>query len=112
MRVFSRDVFVRRMNELASRRKIFVVTSNYLGPTQCAQTREIEDDRVPAEFFVPNLMRVLGFGDDREELWGDICAASKQLIIRKSLANFRLVYTLVGEIMPANKYRVIREQIF
>ena len=111
MRPFSRDVFVRRMNELASRRKKFVVTSEYIGPTRRAEARD--DDVISTEEFeVPNPMRVLGFGGDREELWRDIHAASKQLNLRKLRADIRLVDALVREILPDYENGAIGEDFF
>ncbi len=41
MRPFSRDVFVRRMNELAARGKKFVVTSEYVGPKRAPKRTAI-----------------------------------------------------------------------
>lgn len=112
MRPFSRDVFVRRMNELASRRKKFVVTSEYVGPTRRAENRNEDNGDTTEEFDVPNPMRVLGFGGDREEMWRDIHAASKQLNTRKLRADIRLIDALVREILPDYENGAIGEDFF
>jgi hypothetical protein len=103
MRPFSRDAFVRRMNDMASKRKKFVVTSEYIGPTRRAAVGGDDDRHSAEEFDVPNPMQVLGFRGDREQLWRDIHAASKQLNLRKLRADVRLVDGLVREILPITK---------
>jgi hypothetical protein len=112
MRPFSRDVFVRRMNELAARRKKFVVTSEYVGPTRRTEARNEDDGGGTEEFDVPNPMRVLGFGGDREEMWRDIHAASKQLNARKLRADIRLFDALVRDILPAYENGAIDDEFF
>ncbi|MAF47076.1 MAG: hypothetical protein QF393_09585 [Rhodospirillales bacterium] len=112
VRPFSRDTFVRRMNELASRRKKFVVTSDYVGPTRRGEGRDEEEENTTEEFEVPNPMRVLGYGGDRDELWKDIRAASTQLNARKLRSDIRLIDTLVREILPDYENSAIGEEFF
>ena len=88
-----------------------MVPSEYIGPTRRAEAHD-DDVNSTEEFEVPNPMRVLGFGGDREELWRDIQVASKQLNVRKLLADIRLVDALVREILPDYENGAIGEEFF
>lgn len=89
-----------------------MVTSEYVGPTWRSELRNEEDANTTEEFDVPNPMRVLGFGGNREEMWRDIHAASKQLNTRKLRADIRLVDALVREILPDYENGAIGEEFF
>jgi CheY-like chemotaxis protein len=96
---FTRDVFVRRMNELAWHRKKFVAVSSYIGPTRRSGNRP--GRKTAEEFEVPNPVQATGTGVPREQQWKEIAIAAKQLNARKLNADVEMFRTLVHEILPS-----------
>ena len=102
---FSRDHFVMRVNELARRRKKFVATSSFIGPTR--RTSTAPGRRSAEEFAVPNPVRATGTGMPRYELKKEIEAAAKALNVRKLHSDIVLIGELVSEIVPDYKSSTI-----
>jgi CheY-like chemotaxis protein len=96
---FNRDVFVRRMNEIAWHRKKFVAVSSYIGPTRRSGARP--GRKTAEEFDVPNSVHDTGVGIPREQQWKDIAIAAKALNTRKLNADVEMFRSLIQEIMPS-----------
>ena len=95
---FNRDVFVRRINEIAWNRRKFVAVSSYVGPTRRTGARP---GRTSAEEFdVPNPVRSTGTGVPKETLWKEIRSAAKSLHARKLNTDIAMIRELVNEIVP------------
>lgn len=95
---FSRDAFVRQVNELAFDRKKFVAAPGYVGPTRRKLTRT--ETGAGEEFDVPNPVHASGTGVSREELQRQISAASQNLNARKLTNDVAMIRRLVYEILP------------
>jgi DNA-binding response OmpR family regulator len=95
---FSRDHFVRRVNELAWKRKKFVATTNYIGPTRRSGARPGRTSAI--EFDVPNPVQATGTGMTRIQLKKEVAEAAKMLNVRKLNADILQIRALVHEIMP------------
>jgi len=96
---FNRDVFVRRMNDLAWHRKKFVAVSSYIGPTRRSGNRP--GRKSAEEFDVPNPVQATGTGVPREQQWKEIAIAAKALNTRKLNADVEMFRMLIHEVMPS-----------
>lgn len=95
---FTRDAFVRRVNDLAFHRRKFVAVSSYVGPTRRSSARP--NRKTAEEFDVPNPVHATGTGVDKDVLWKEIATASKSLNLRKLNCDVDMIRSLVDEIIP------------
>ncbi len=95
---FTRDAFVRRVNDLAFNRRKFVAVSSYVGPTRRSSARP--NRKTAEEFDVPNPVYATGTGVDKDVLWKEIATASKSLNLRKINCDVEMIRSLVSEIIP------------
>jgi hypothetical protein len=95
---FTRDNFVRRVQDLAVHRRKFVAVASYVGPTRRSSNRP--GRKTAEEFAVPNPVHSTGSGIDKDVLWEEIATASKSLHHRKLNADVGMIRILVEEIIP------------
>lgn len=95
---FTRDAFVRRVNDLAFNRRKFVAVASYVGPTRRSSARP--NRKTAEEFDVPNPVRATGTGVPKDALWKEIAKASKSLNLRKLNCDVDMIRSLVDEIIP------------
>ena len=95
---FTRDNFVRRVQDLAFHRRKFVAVASYIGPTRRSSARP--GRKTAEEFAVPNPVHSTGSGVSKDVLWKEIASASKSLNHRKLDADVGMIRTLVDEIIP------------
>lgn len=98
MSPFRRDLFIDRVKEIGVKRKKFVATSSFVGPTRRTSARP--GQKSAPEFEVPNPVQSLGTGVPRETLWKEIATAAKSLNSRKLNSDVDMIKSLIEEIIP------------
>jgi hypothetical protein len=106
---FTRDAFVRRINDLAFHRRKFVAVASYVGPTRRSSNRP--GRKSAEEFSVPNPVYSTGTGVDKDVLWKEIAGASRALNQRKLDADVSMIRTLIEEIIPDYQVSLVTEDL-
>jgi len=98
MSPFRRDTFINRVKEIGIKRKKFVATASFVGPTRRTSARP--GQKSAPEFEVPNPVQSLGTGVPRETYWKEIETAAVSLNSRKMNCDVDTIKMLIEEIIP------------
>ena len=104
---FRRDVFLDRVQGIGEKRKKFVATAGFIGPTRRTSARP--GQRGSPEFDVPNPVQSIGTGVPRDKFWRQVVSAGVSLNRRKINSDVEMINSLIEEIMPIYKKRNINE---